>query len=182
MPLRKSGVLEEQVFSANGHDRSSFRCGEQALDDFLRKYALQQSAKGISTVFVLIDDAQPSKILGFYTLSAAQVSVEQLSEAERKKLPRYPVPCFRIGRLARNIENRGLGVGEILIGLAVGRCLQARSQVGAYAILVDAKNEKAKRFYEKYGFVPFVDSPMSMYLPLDVANSNLDKGSNRDRN
>ncbi len=159
-------MLEEQVLDARLHDRAGFHCGVPALDDYLRKYAAQQNAKGISTVFVLVDDAAPSKILGFYTLSAAQVGVQQLSDTERKKLPRYPVPCFRMGRLARTIESRGAGLGEVLIGCAVDRCLHARSLVGAYALLVDAKDEKAKSFYERYGFIPYVDAPMSLYLPL----------------
>ena len=159
-------MLEEQVLDARLHDRAGFHCGVPALDDYLRKYAAQQNAKGINTVFVLVDDAAPSKILGFYTLSAAQVGVQQLSDTERKKLPRYPVPCFRMGRLARTIESRGAGLGEVLIGCAVDRCLHARSLVGAYALLVDAKDEKAKSFYERYGFIPYVDAPMSLYLPL----------------
>lgn len=159
-------MLEEQVFNVRLHDRAAFHCGVPALDDYLHKYAAQQNAKGISTVFVLIDDAEPSKILGFYTLSAAQITVQQLSEAERKKLPRSPVPCFRMGRLARAIESRGAGLGEVLIGCAVDRCLHARSLVGAYALLVDAKDEKAKSFYKRYGFVSCVDAPMSLYLPL----------------
>ena len=159
-------MLEEQVLDARLHDRAGFHCGVPALDDYLRKYAAQQNAKGISTVFVLVDDAAPSKILGFYTLSAAQVGVQQLSDTERKKLPRYPVPCFRMGRLARTIESRGAGLGEVLIGCAVDRCLNARSLVGAYALLVDAKDEKAKSFYQRYGFIPYVDAPMSLYLPL----------------
>ena len=159
-------MLEEQVFDVRLHDRAAFHCGVPALDDYLHKYAAQQNSKGISTVFVLVDDMAPSNILGFYTLSAAQIDVQQLSDTERKKLPRYPIPCFRMGRLARAIESRGAGLGEILIGCAVDRCLHARSLVGAYALLVDAKNEKAKLFYERYGFSPCVDAPMTLYLPL----------------
>lgn len=159
-------MLEEQVLNVSVHDRAGFHCGVPALDDYLHKYAAQQNAKGISTVFVLVDDAAPSKVLGFYTLSAAQVGAEQLSDTERKKLPRYPVPCFRMGRLARDSDSRGAGLGEVLIGCAVDRCLHARRLVGAYALLVDAKDEKAKSFYERYGFVPCVDAPMTLYLPL----------------
>lgn len=159
-------MLEEHVLDAKRHDRAGFRCGVPALDDYLHKYAAQQNTKGISTVFVLVNDAAPSKILGFYTLSAAQVEVEKLSEAERKKLPRYPVPCFRMGRLARSIESRGTRLGEVLMGCAVDRCLHARALVGAYALLVDAKDEKAKAFYLQYGFIEHVDMPMSLYLPL----------------
>jgi len=159
-------VLEEQVFDVRLHDRAAFHCGVAALDDYLHKYAAQQNAKGLSSVFVMVDDALPSKILGFYTLSAAQIDVQQLSDVERKKLTRYPVPCFRMGRLARAMESRGAGIGEILIGCAVDRCLHARNLVGAYALLVDAKDEEAKSFYERYGFIPCLDAPMTLYLPL----------------
>jgi GNAT superfamily N-acetyltransferase len=159
-------VFEEQVFNVKLHDRASFQCGEPALDEFLQKYAAQQNAKGINTVFVLVDPAQPSKIVGFYTLSAAQIDVQNLSDAERKKLPRYPIPCFRMGRLARHRDHHGDGLGKILIGCAVDRCLNARRLVGAYALLVDAKHEQAKSFYEHFGFIACADAPMTLYLPL----------------
>ena len=159
-------MLEEHALDARLHDRASFQCGEPALDEYLRKYAVQQSAKGLSSIFVLIDDASPSKILGFYTLSAAQIGTDQLSDVEKKKLPRYPIPCFRMGRLARSNDHRGGGLGAVLLGLAVDRCLKARVHVGAYALLVDAKSEKASVFYRHYGFRVCVDSPMSLYLPL----------------
>ena len=162
-------MLEEQVLDVRVHDRAAFRCGVPALDDYLHKYAAQQNSKGISTVFVMVDEAVPSKILGFYTLSAAQIDAQQLSDTERKKLPRYPVPCFRMGRMARDIESRGAGLGEVLIGCAVDRCLHARILVGAYALLVDAIDEGAKAFYERYGFVPCADAPMTLYLPLGLS-------------
>ncbi len=136
------------------------------LDDYLHRFAAQQSAKGVSTVYVLVDDAQPSVILGFYTLSAAQVDAPQLKEVDRKKLPRYPVPCFRMGRLACHADRQGRGLGKLLMVCAVDRCLQARRLVGAFALLVDAKNEKAKAFYQHYGFSACTDSPMTLYLPL----------------
>ena len=159
-------MLEEHALDARLHDRSGFQCGEPALDEYLRKYAVQQSAKGLCSIFVLIDDASPSKILGFYTLSAAQIGTDQLSDSEKKKLPRYPIPCFRMGRLARSIEHRGGGIGAVLMGLAVDRCVKARMHVGAYALLADAKSEEASAFYQQYGFKVCLDSPMALYLPL----------------
>lgn len=159
-------MLEEQRFDVRIHDRANFQSGEPLLDEYLRKYAAQQIAKGITSVFVLVESSAPGRILGFYTLSAAQIDAKDLSEADRKRLPRYPVPCFRMGRLARDLGSRGQGVGEILMGLAVERCRAAKQSIAAYALLVDAKNAKAKLFYEKFGFTACSDSPMSLYLPI----------------
>ena len=165
-PRRGSSVLEEQALDARLHDRAGFHCGEPALDDYLRHYAVQQRNKGVSSVFVLVDDARPRQILGFYTLSAAQVATSQLGEAEQKRLPRYPVPCYRMGRLARSLDSKGTGIGAVLMGLAVDRCLKARAHVGAYALLVDAKDDQARAFYLRYGFSACADAPMTLYLPL----------------
>jgi GNAT superfamily N-acetyltransferase len=165
------GQLQELLLSDwidLGHDRSSFDCGVPALNEFLHRYALQQSKKGVSTVYVLVDRRDPAQILGFYSLSAAQVEATRLSAAAQKKLPRYPIPCFRMGRLACSAAHQGKGLGRILLGLALERCLQARKQVAAYALLVDAKDEQAARFYEHYGFVALQDAPLSLYLPLGV--------------
>lgn len=71
-----------------------------------------------------------------------------------------------MGRLAAHAEHRGLGLGRILVGCAIERCLQARKQVGAYALVVDTKGADAKNFYEHYGFVACRDNPMTLYLPL----------------
>jgi len=159
-------VLEEQMLATSVHDRSGFRCGVPELDDYLRRFAAQQVARGVSAIYVLIDSEQPSQILGFYTLSAAQVDVMQITEVERRKLPRYPVPCFRMGRLACSAEHRGQGLGKLLIGCAVSRCIRASKQVAAFALLVDAKGESAKAFYQHYGFTPCADSPLTLHLPL----------------
>ena len=149
-----------------GHDRTKFDCGIGALNEFLHKYALQQSKKGVSTVYLLVDRRDGADILGFYSLSAAQVEVTRLSAVAQKKLPRYPIPCFRMGRLACAAEHQGKGLGGILLGLAVARCLQARKQVAAYALLVEAKDELAAQFYAHYGFTAFHDAPLSLYLAL----------------
>ena len=162
-------MLEEQVFDPKRHDRSGFRCGEPSLDAFLQRYAAQQRAKGLSSIFVLIDTDSPSKILGFYTLSAAQVDAVQLSDAQRKALPRYPIPCIRMGRLACSVDVQGRGIGAMLIGLAVDRCLKVKSQVGAYALMVDAKHAAAKAFYQHYGFAVCADTRMTLNLPLGSA-------------
>lgn len=159
-------MLEEHILDAKAHDRASFTCGVADLDEYLQRFAMQQSKKGVTAVHVLVDSRAPSTILGYYTLSAAQVDVAQLDERSRKKLPRYPVPCFRMGRLAASTDHQGRGIGKALIGCAVDRCLEARKQVAAYALLVDAKDERAKAFYLHYGFVALRDSPQTLFLSL----------------
>ena len=159
-------MLEERPLDPAVHDRKAFECGVPALDEYIRRLAEQHKRRGISSVYVLVDSAAPEFILGFYTLSAAEVDVTQLAEVDRKRLPRYPVPCFRMGRLACRTDQQGRGIGKLLVGCAVDRCLKAREQVAAYALIVDAKDEVARSFYEHFGFKPLLDSGLTLYLPL----------------
>ncbi len=159
-------MLEEQLLDPKHHDRQAFTSGVGELDEYLRCFAVQQSKKGITVVRVLVDTDTPKTILGYYSLSAAQVDALQLDERTQQKLPRYPVPCFRMGRLATHLAHQGRGLGRMLLACAVERCLEARKQVAAYALVVDAKGEKAKAFYEHYGFTPCRDNPMTLYLAL----------------
>ena len=159
-------MLEELPLDPALHDRQGFECGVAALDVYISRFAEQHRRSGISSVYVLTHSAQPERILGYYSLSAAEVDGQRLPELERKKLPRYPVPCFRMGRLACRLDRHGQGIGKLLVGCAVQRCLLARQQVGAFALIVDAKNISAKAFYEHYGFAPSPDVPMTLYLPL----------------
>jgi GNAT superfamily N-acetyltransferase len=159
-------VLDDRPLDPAIHDRQGFECGVPALDEYLHRFAEQHRRRGISSVFVLTDSAQHERILGYYTLSAAEVDGLRLSEAERKKLPRYPVPCFRMGRLAWRSDQQGRGLGKVLLGCAVDRCLKARQQVAAYALIVDAKDDAAKGFYLHFGFKVLQDAKLTLYLPL----------------
>ena len=159
-------MLDDLPLDPAIHDRQGFECGVPALDEYLDRFAEQHRRRSISSVYVLTDSAQPERILGYYTLSAAEVDAQLLTDAERKKLPRYPVPCFRMGRLACRTDQRGNGLGKLLLGCAVDRCLKARQQVAAYALLVDAKDDVAKAFYVHFGFKTLQDAPLTLYLPL----------------
>ena len=159
-------MLDDQPLDPAVHDRQGFECGVPALDEFLHRFAEQHRRRGISSGYVLTESAQPERILGYYTLSAAEVDGKRLTDVERKKLPRYPVPCFRMGRLACRTGQRGSGLGKLLLGCAVDRCLKARQQVAAYALVVDAKDDVAKAFYVHFGFKSLLDSSLTLYLPL----------------
>ena len=159
-------VLEEERLDTAIHDCAGFDCGVPALNDYLRKFANQHRRRGVSQTYVLVDDRAPTQVLGYYTLSAAQLEAESLSDAERKRLPRYPILCIRMGRLAVSSLSRGQGHGRVLIGLAVERCLKARQEVAAYALVVDAKDESAVEFYRHYGLTACRDAPRTLYLAL----------------
>lgn len=159
-------MLEEQFLDTTRHDRQAFTSGVDELDVYLQRFAAQQSKKGVAVVRVLVDTDAPSTILGYYSLSAAQIDAAQFDPRTQQILPRYPVPCFRMGRLATHAEHRGRGLGRLLVGCAIERCLEARKQVGAYALVVDAKGDEAKNFYAHYGFVSCRDHPMTLYLSL----------------
>ena len=108
-------MLEERTLDVDVHDRNGFDCGVPELNDYLKRLAEQHRRKGVSTPFVLVDTDAPSRILGYYCLSAAQVDAAELREGDRKKLPRYPVPCFRLGRLAIRKDLLGQGIGKLLL-------------------------------------------------------------------
>ena len=159
-------MLEERKLDRKFHHCARFDCGTPELNEYLVRRASQDQRRNISQVYVLVDTGEPSQVLAYYTLSAAQVDADQITEKERRRLPRYPVPCFRMGRLAVQHHVQGEGFGKLLIGCAVDRCLQTRELVAAYALIVDAKDARAKPFYEHFGFIAFTDQPLSLYLSL----------------
>lgn len=150
------------------HDRAGFACGEPSLDAYLREQAAQHHRDGIATTHVLVDDAAPARVLGYYTLSAAQLLLTDLQEADRKRLPRYPVPAVRMGRLAVSASEQGKRHGDFLLAHAVARCLGLREQLGVRVLLVDALHEKAAKFYRAYGFRETGEQARTLYLPLGV--------------
>ena len=148
------------------HDRASFTCGQRELDHYLQQRAGQHQRDGIATTHVLIDDAQPDRILGYCALSAAQLHLQQLREEDRKRLPAHPVPAVRMGRLAIAQSEQGKGHGQLLLGHAVNLALSMRKSMGVRVLIVDAKNAQVQRFYEAYGFRACVSGDRAMYLGL----------------
>ena len=159
-------AYEVRELDSRRHDRAAFECGVEALDSYLRNLAGQHRSKGIATTFVLVDTGQPAKILGYYSLSAATLAFERLTDADRKGLPTYPIPAVRIGRLAAATAARGQGLGALLLQNAIKRVLRSRDSLGVYAVIVEAKNASAEAFYRKYGFRLCNPQTRQMYLPL----------------
>ena len=161
-------LLVEQL-QPKRHDRAGFACGEPVLDNYLRQQAAQHHRDGISTTHVLVEAAASGRILGYYTLSAAQLLLMELQERDRKRLPGYPVPAIRMGRLAVTAAEQGKGLGDYLLGHAVARCLSLRGQLGVRVLLVDALHEKAAKYYRAYGFRETSENATTLYLPLGTS-------------
>jgi GNAT superfamily N-acetyltransferase len=104
-------------------------------------------------------------IAGYYTLSATSVQIAELPAQTVRKLPRYPmVPATLLGRLAVDRRQQGKGYGRFLLADALYRA--ARSEIASFAVIVDAKDENARRFYERESFLPFPDQPMKLFRPM----------------
>ena len=147
------------------HDRASFSCGLPEQDRYLARQAGQDIRRRIARVFVCTS-GDTHTVLGFYTLSALSIDMNSLPDELSRKLPRHPLPCALLGRLAVDITAHGQGLGRILLAAAVKRVMAAGDTVAVHAMIVDAANKDAKRFYERFGFSPLEDAPMRLFLPL----------------
>jgi len=149
------------------HDRSAFSCGEPALDTYLQRQATQDVRRRVAKVFVAVG-AMPHRVVGYHSLSAAEFNKAELPAAAAKRLPHYPVPAAVLGRLAVDQSFQGRGLGETLLMDAIRRTLRASEAMAVHAIVVDAKHESAKAFYERYGFRSFTTMPRRLFLPLET--------------
>jgi ribosomal protein S18 acetylase RimI-like enzyme len=148
------------------HERAAFSCGEPALDAYLQRQASQDVRRRVAQVFVAVRG--PASIAGYYSLSAASFQKDELPPALAKRLPHYPVPAAVLGRLAIDRKQQGRGLGETLLLDAIRRVVRASTTIAVYAIVVDAKNERAQAFYERYGFRAFASQPSRLFMPLET--------------
>ena len=151
----------------SAHDRSGFLSGSSALDRYLRLQASQDIRRRITTCLVALD-TETEEIAGFYTLAGTSVPLDALSEDVARKLPRYPlVPAALLGRLAIAQSYQGRGLGATLLVDALKRA--ARAELGVFALIVDAKDDPAQRFYEHFGFPLLPGETRRLVLPIATA-------------
>lgn len=148
---------------APSHDRSDFESGVEPLDRYFRTQAGQDARKNMAAPFVLV--LPDRTIAGYYTLSSTSVQFAELPAQTVRKLPRYPlVPATLLGRLAVDRRQQGKGYGRFLMADALHRAV--RSEIASFAVIVDAKDENARRFYERESFLPLPDQPMKLFRPM----------------
>lgn len=150
------------------HIKTNFKCGVDALDQYLKIQAGQDIKKNVAVTHVLTTK-NSEQILGFYTLSSIGIFPGELPEEVVRRLPRYPVlPGVLIGRLAVDGQCRQKGLGEYLLMDSLKRSLTVSIQIGIVAVIVDAKNENAITFYKHYGFIALPTNGHRLFLPLST--------------
>ena len=143
-------------------DRTRFRSGEEALDRYFQKQSTQDIRRRVANCFVAVQ-AATGQVAACYTLSAGSIAFGDLPPEESKRSPRYPaLPAARVGRLAvdERFQRRGLGAAML-------------ADAAVFALLVDAKNDRAVAFYQKYGFRALAGHPRTLFLPLATARKAL---------
>lgn len=147
-----------------GHDRTEFSCGVDPLDRYCRNQVGQDVRRRVAACFVAREIAT-GRIAGYYTLAAGGVLLTDLPASQAKRLPRYPlVPIARLGRLAVGVSFQGQRLGGALLWDAIERA--ARSEVAVYAVVVDAKDDRAVEFYRHHGFIALGSSTRALIVAL----------------
>ena len=146
------------------HNREGFHCGEVALDYYLRTTARQHASKGLSKTFVAVNDDNPDTVIGYFTLTIAEIGADLLPPAQRRQLPDSALPVIKLARLAVDRNYRGQGIGGILLFEALQRAASAQGLIAAVAVLVEAKHPRAAAFYAHYGFVAAPDNSLTLFM------------------
>ena len=152
---------------ARRHDRSQFSCGVEALDRYIRQQASADARRRVARVLVARVE-EGSEVAGFYTLSAGSMERDSLPPEVAKRLPRYPVPVALIGRLAVDRRWGGQGLGSSLVADAFRRVVRASEAMAVYAVVVDAKDERAAGFYERLGCIRLPDAGRRLFFPTSA--------------
>jgi GNAT superfamily N-acetyltransferase len=154
--------------------KAPFDCGYPELNDYLRRYSVKNDKLSIGKTLLALTDT--GELAGYFTVSSAQIAADALPEETKSKLPRYPVPVFRIGKLAVDHRFQGKGAGRSLLTQALLKAVEVSHSAAVFAVLVDATDEKAKAFYLRYGFIPFEKHPQILCLPLATIETAIRQG------
>ncbi|MDE3196312.1 MAG: GNAT family N-acetyltransferase [Acidobacteriota bacterium] len=172
MKSDRATVWREEAL-ARHHDRNAFDCGTVALNEYLKCYARQNSESGGARTFVAVNPGQPTAILGYYTISPGAIAFVKIPAKITKTLGRYEVPVFRLGRLAVALKLQGRGLGADLLYAAGERALAVAREVGGVGLAIDAKDERAAQWYERFGALRLIDDSLKLILPLETIRAAL---------
>lgn len=157
------------------HQRTTFSCGHQTLDEFLSRHARQNDAAGLGRTYVATEQ-EDLVVRGYYTLAAASVAFREMPQDVTRLLPRYPVPVVLIARLAVDTSQQGRGLGKHLLLDAMRRSLTIADQLGVFAVAVEAKDDQARAFYSRYGFRSLTKNRMHLFMQVNTIRKALCQG------
>ncbi len=163
-----------EVPIARSHERASFDCGVESLNRYLARFALQNHLAGVSKTFVAVPTDRPRRVLGYYSLTAAQIAADRVPREALRRVGRYPIPVILLARLAVGRGCQGWGLGGQLLLAAGERALAVSHEVGVRALAIEAKDERAAVWYARFGAAPLKDRPLSLILPLATIAAALD--------
>lgn len=169
-----AGPLPPRIEQLSGsHAITGFSCGVQDLDDYLHKYAAQNHARHISTVYIAVDrsiapDAISIPVLGYYTLSNLSISRDELPAKVAKRLPAYPIPAILLGRLAVEKTLQGQRLGKFLLFDSFEKVVQSSTQVAAFALVVDAMFVHLVPWYKQFGFQECTKTPRRLFISVNT--------------
>lgn len=167
--MNKPFACSHPVLLQRSHCVDNFDCGNEALNSYLKKHAFNNNQNSSSRTYAAIKD---KLVVGYFTLSLGSVSKQEAPERVGKGLGNYPIPIFLIARLAVDKTMHGKGIGKGLLQHALLKIVFVANKVGGRAVVVHAKDEKAKSFYEHFYFMPFPANPQHLYILLkDVENA-----------
>jgi GNAT superfamily N-acetyltransferase len=152
-------------------DRSFFDCEVEPLNDYLKKYALQNQKKDAARTYVLTN--ADNQIIGYYTLVFGSVSIEETTHEISVGLGKYPIPVILLARLAIDKSEKGKGLGKALMRDALLRAVRASEIAGLRAFLVHAKDKSAKAFYEKLGFEHSPHNELHLFMKMSDIRASL---------
>ncbi|MGQ3071635.1 MAG: GNAT family N-acetyltransferase [Ferrovibrionaceae bacterium] len=166
-------VLSSPEPLSAAHDVSEFACGKPTLDHWLKTRALSNQEKGFTAVLVV---HEARRVVGFYGLAPTAVVPSVLPRSVRTGQPPDPVPCLLLGQLATDLAWAGRGIGTGLVKHALARCVQAAGLIGGRALLVNAVDEQAARFWQRRGFTPAKDDPLVLIGSIAAIAASLAAG------
>lgn len=156
-------LITESIDSIPPSKVKGFSCGNLDLDEYLKRFSKKNDKNDIAKTFVYIDS---DTVIGFYSISMSSIAFHDLPEKYKGGLPKYPIPVALIGKLAVDSKFQGREIGSALLIDAFQRILDASTSIAAFAVIVDAKNEKAKKFYQNFEFENYKQNPFSLFLPM----------------
>jgi GNAT superfamily N-acetyltransferase len=150
------------------HRRQEFDCGDDDMNHFLRRYARQVHELRAAMTFCAIDNEDAGRLLGFYTVTPTSVGIQYIPLSMTKGLGRHDVGGYKLARIATDTRVAGHGLGGQLLSAAALRCLRASREVGVRFMFIDAKNDRAAKWYSSYGAVPLANHPLTLAILLET--------------